>query len=350
MRKVFLWCSAGMAAIIGLAFYCWCCPESMLGRCASAAYDFSCQANPVYVLSRQVVRDDARPRPDVEVMGEDALARAKEDPKPCEEEEHTPRAVPVVPLGGVVELPAPIVIKDDEQPGSTLIGAAAGVLGIDPALCTAAFQNQGGADPKPRPMPYAEDADTTAAPVRPMPYIDDDADTAAAPVRPMPYIDDDEEKAAAPERPMPYADESKNSDKFEYDYGQSYWILETSREAKESGCTFEDWLGIDLTDEDPDEEMCVPDNYVPPLTEGCPHMSGCPYCPATREPEVSAPKSGGEECEQPTTKKAKQKHAKKASWWSSNYESEMHPRQPDVDTMEFGPRDRHLYEFGLGPI
>jgi hypothetical protein len=314
MRKVFWWCSVGVAACVALAFYCWCCPDSLVGRCARAAYEFGCQTNPLNVLSRHVVTHPQG----VDVLGEDALAVAKEDPRPCEEEEPAPKSVPVVPLNGLVEIPPemppPIVIHDDEEPKMV----PANPLGVEVGLAPAGFQKQSVENNDVRPMPYAEET------------VDQDS------IKPMPYAEEDDEDMTAP--------------------SANFWIIEDNSDKKVSP-------EEPKMDEVKPEEPTVPNYGTQPHDTGCPGCPGmsCPHCPSSYCPDSSRPlvtepvppasDSGEENCEAPKPTKKAKKHVQKkpvTNWGTPDVEN--NPRHPDIDTMEFGPRDYHLNEYGPGPI
>src|SRR5437667_4453 len=170
MRKLFWWGSAAAAAVVGAACYGWCCPDSFLGRCVSSAYNYGCQGNPVYVLSKSIAHADAQ------ANGEDfdhLPARACNSGH--EEEQTIPQAPFEPPIQGVmlpppIEGPAPIIIKEEEE--------AQVNIQLTPPQVERAWHMGG---------PALDIADTA---IRPMPYVpEEDVEVPAATDRPMCHVE-----------------------------------------------------------------------------------------------------------------------------------------------------------------
>jgi hypothetical protein len=100
------------------------------------------------------------------------------------------------------------------------------------------------------------------------------------------------------------------------------------------------------------EAPAVPNYGTDPHHGGCPGCPGmsCPYPGAGSVcPPASDPVTPPVDADKPAKVKHKRVKKKSATFWESN-KIEVRPTHPDIDTMEFGPRDYQRTPFRTGPF
>jgi hypothetical protein len=321
MRKLFWWAGGAAALLAAGTLYCCLWPDSFAGRCLKSGYEATGQLNPLYHLRRRL--EQGQPPAHGQDLPPDALAQAREEPRPCDDDQGA--CAPAAPLAGAFQIPAPIVIQDDDLKDADRLPP----LPDDPPLKVA-----GVADPVQAP---AEAIDHAGFQVK-----GDD--------RPMSYCDDD--KGQPPPPPMTYAEE--NAEPADETVG---WL----RRWIDCGWVMEA-IGARLDGDAPPMQP----KAAPAEPMMCPHCPGCPACPAsacppknpyhaaepTMTPTGPGQADGEEACE---TGKPEPRKSKKASRilqapLRRSLQEELHPRRPDVDTMEFGKRDWTFNDLGMGPV
>jgi hypothetical protein len=292
-KRIWWWSSAAVVLAAGTLWYSCQNPDSLVGCCIRTAADFGSRLNPLPLPSYQVAEATAA-RGSAHLPPE-ALAEANEEPKPLLQDAVPP--VPIVPLDGGFQPLPPIVIPDDE-PKSVVPEAPK----VDAAVDLAGFQ--------------IKNAD------RPMPYCEEECEI-ELPCRPMPHAGEEEQDVDA----------------------MANWLSEWINEA---------WgaVSIEFPLEEPAKPILADPQMQCPYGHGCYGESGCPRCPKTL-PQSTTPDQIDEECDDSaTTEPRKSKKAARIlqAPLKRSLQQELHPRHPDIDTMEFGPRDWSLNELGSGPL
>ncbi len=178
MRNMYWFLSLTVAVVAGVAFYGWHSPESCVGKFAQSTYELGCRVNPLNMLSERARTHDAI----VQAMDEDLLAAAilaqgREEATPCCEENGMHDEPRVLHLVGAIELPAPIVFKN--QAPFEIVGGAIVAEKTKPtqeAVEDTKFLNvvyeeyDSVKDSTARPMPTADESLNGAEPIKKMPY------------------------------------------------------------------------------------------------------------------------------------------------------------------------------------
>jgi hypothetical protein len=315
--------------------YCCLWPDSIAGRCLRSGYEATGRLNPLYHLRLRL--EQGKPPGHDQDLTPDALAQAQEEPKPCDDDQ-APCA-----LAGAFQLPAPIVIQDD-----------------DPKIDVPKF------DDGPA-LQVGGIADPVQAPAEP---IDQAGFQVKLADRPMAYCDD-EDRSQPPPRPMTSAEENVEPKDETVGWLRRWidcgWVMEAISALDGDAPPMQprydkEAIGARLDgDAPPMQPRAEPDE--PKMM--CPHCPGCPACPASacpaknpsHDPEPMLTPSGpgqadGEEaCEAgPAPRKSKKAARILQAPLKRSLQEELHPRRPDVDTMEFGKRDWTFNDLGMGPV
>jgi hypothetical protein len=321
MRKLIWCCSAATVLAAGsflsLAYYAYCCPDSLPGRTMRIIAEVSAVMQPLSGLTSLAVRS----------------SHANAQPTPGSIEECVPEEPqPIAPEQKVEEIraqkedeflahwkddeldAAPIVIGEDDPMPREVVIPNAGVMPIEQ-------EQEMPANGSPIFMPYCQDDEPDVAPI--MPSAD------------YGVWDDAAKQSAA-------SGEEAEQSVFEE------W-MKVFKEGKEDKSPAVEELPPPTEDEPQAEPKCQEDPHRGEHSSGCSRVT-CPYTGKSYPPCSSympyppTTKKGAEESSEEPAPPSKKPHPKKGC-----KSKEQCPRTQGVDTMEYRKSDAGLNEYGPGP-